>query len=133
MHGRIMANAHFFVSGLHLGSPTWCKSAPCHCLLSASFTRVKLVQALGFDLRSSSLASLLPFLVMAAGSPLSGVVADGLVARGVPVTNVRKAMQAVAFLVPAVALMVLAQQGLSPQVRGWDGGMAHADAPHSRC
>eukprot|EP00983_Pelagomonas_calceolata_P053415 1143281-Pelagomonas_calceolata.AAC.4 len=53
---------------------------------------------------------------MAVGSSLSGVLADALVARGIHVTQVRKAVQTVAFLVPAVALLVLSQPGLSPQV-----------------
>jgi len=74
------------------------------------------VKALGFDLRSSSFMALLPWIVMALGSSLSGMLADSLVARGVNVTTVRKAVQTVAFLVPAVALLALSQPGLSPQV-----------------
>jgi ACS family sodium-dependent inorganic phosphate cotransporter/ACS family sodium-dependent inorganic phosphate cotransporter-like MFS transporter 9 len=58
----------------------------------------------------------LPWLVMAVGSSLSGVLADTLVSRGVPVTTVRKSLQTVAFLVPAVALLLLSQPGLAPQV-----------------
>jgi len=73
------------------------------------------VKALGFDLRASSFMAFLPWLVMAVGSSLSGVLADALVARGIHVTQVRKAVQTVAFLVPAVALLVLSQPGLSPQ------------------
>ncbi|KAF5829807.1 major facilitator superfamily domain-containing protein [Dunaliella salina] len=73
------------------------------------------VKALGFDLRASSFMAFLPWLVMAVGSSLSGVLADALVARGIHVTQVRKAVQTVAFLVPAVALMVLSQPGLSPK------------------
>jgi len=72
------------------------------------------LQALGFDLRSSSFLSFLPWLVMATGSSAAGLLADSLVSRGVDVTSVRKALQTVAFLVPAVALLVLAQPGLSP-------------------
>mmetsp|Transcript_17093 Transcript_17093/g.29254 ORF Transcript_17093/g.29254 Transcript_17093/m.29254 type:complete len:305 (-) Transcript_17093:149-1063(-) len=74
------------------------------------------VKALGFDLRSSSLMAFLPWMVMAVGSSLSGLLADTLVSRGVNVTTVRKSVQTVAFLVPAVALMLLSQPGLSPQV-----------------
>jgi ACS family sodium-dependent inorganic phosphate cotransporter/ACS family sodium-dependent inorganic phosphate cotransporter-like MFS transporter 9 len=74
-------------------------------------------QALGFDLRASSFTAFVPWLVMAVGSSLSGVLADSLVARGVPVTSVRKGVQSVAFLVPAVALIALSQPGLAPQVR----------------
>jgi hypothetical protein len=44
------------------------------------------------------------------------MLADSLVARGVSVTTVRKGVQTVAFLVPAVALLALSQPGLSPQV-----------------
>lgn len=54
---------------------------------------------------------------MATGSSVSGLLADGLIARGVPTLTVRKALQAVAFLIPAVALLLLAQPGLQPQVR----------------
>ena len=51
---------------------------------------------------------------MATGSSLAGLLADSLVSSGVDVTSVRKRMQTVAFVVPAVALLVLAQPGLSP-------------------
>lgn len=71
-------------------------------------------QALGFDLRSSSFLAFLPWLVMACGSSASGLLADTLVARGVPVTNVRKGLQTVAFLIPAIALQVLSQPGITP-------------------
>lgn len=50
-------------------------------------------QALGFDLQASSFSAFLPWLVMAFGSPASGLLADHLVARGVPVVTVRKALQ----------------------------------------
>ena len=73
-------------------------------------------QALGFDVRASSIMAFLPWLVMAVGSSLSGLLADTLVARGMAVTHVRKAMQTVAFLIPAGALMFLSQPGISPQV-----------------
>lgn len=58
----------------------------------------------------------LPWLVMAVGSSLSGLLADTLVARGMSVTRVRKYVQTVAFLVPAAALIGLSQPGLSPKV-----------------
>ena len=51
---------------------------------------------------------------MATGSSMAGLLADTLVSRGVSVTTVRKSLQTVAFLVPAIALLVLAQPGLSP-------------------
>ncbi|GBF90924.1 anion transporter, chloroplastic-like [Raphidocelis subcapitata] len=71
-------------------------------------------RALGFDLRASSLLSFLPWLVMAVGSSAAGVLADSLIARGVDVTAVRKGMQTVSMLVPAAALLLLSQPGLSP-------------------
>jgi nitrate/nitrite transporter NarK len=70
--------------------------------------------ALGFDLRSSSLLSFLPWLVMATGSSLAGVIADSLVKSGWEVVKVRKTVQTVAFLVPALSLVYLSQPGLSP-------------------
>eukprot|EP00198_Chlamydomonas_reinhardtii_P002510 XP_001691846.1 predicted protein [Chlamydomonas reinhardtii] len=70
-------------------------------------------KALGFDLRSSSFTAFLPWLVMAVGSSAAGLLADSLVARGMAVTTVRKSLQTVAFLVPAAALMVLCQPGIS--------------------
>jgi hypothetical protein len=70
----------------------------------------------GFDIRASSLLSLLPWLVMAIGSSASGLLADGLVARGANVTSVRKGMQSVAFLGPVAALLVLASPGVTPPV-----------------
>ncbi|GAX82959.1 hypothetical protein CEUSTIGMA_g10386.t1 [Chlamydomonas eustigma] len=72
--------------------------------------------AMGFDLRSSSFLSFLPWLVMAAGSSAAGLLADTLISKGHSVTTVRKSLQTVAFLIPAVALLVLAQPGLSPGV-----------------
>ncbi|KAF8067233.1 PHT4 [Scenedesmus sp. PABB004] len=71
-------------------------------------------RALGFDLRASSFLSLVPWLVMAVGSSAAGFLADGLLARGVHVTTVRKALQSVSMLVPAAALGVLADPGISP-------------------
>lgn len=71
-------------------------------------------KVLGLDLRASSFVSFLPWLVMAAGSSFAGVLADGLVSKGVPVTTVRKALQTVAFLVPAVALLLLANPAMEP-------------------
>ena len=66
------------------------------------------MRTLGVDLRSSSFLSFLPWTVMAVGSSVAGVLADGLIQRGWSVTHVRKALQTVAFLGPAAALMVLA-------------------------
>jgi nitrate/nitrite transporter NarK len=66
-------------------------------------------------LRSSSLLSLLPWVVMAVGSSASGFLADSLIARGVGVTAVRRWLQSVAMLVPAAALLVLADPTISPR------------------
>ncbi|GIM12297.1 hypothetical protein Vretimale_15667 [Volvox reticuliferus] len=71
-------------------------------------------KALGFDLRASSFTAFLPWLVMAVGSSAAGLLADALVSQGVAVSAVRKGMQTVAFLVPAAALLVLSQPGISP-------------------
>ncbi|GLI69264.1 hypothetical protein VaNZ11_013797 [Volvox africanus] len=73
-------------------------------------------KALGFDVRSSSFTAFLPWLVMAVGSSAAGLLADNLVSRGVAVSAVRKGLQTVAFLVPAAALLVLSQPGISPAV-----------------
>ncbi len=54
---------------------------------------------------------------MAVGSSLAGLLADTLVARGMAVTTVRKSLQTVAFLVPAAALLLLSQPGITPQAR----------------
>ncbi|KAI8477407.1 MAG: hypothetical protein J3K34DRAFT_515747 [Monoraphidium minutum] len=71
-------------------------------------------KVLGFDLRASSLLSFLPWLVMATGSSAAGFLADSLIARGTSVTTVRKAMQSASMLLPAAALLLLSQPGLSP-------------------
>jgi ACS family sodium-dependent inorganic phosphate cotransporter/ACS family sodium-dependent inorganic phosphate cotransporter-like MFS transporter 9 len=75
-------------------------------------------RTLGLGVGASSALSFLPWLLMAAGSSAAGVLADSLVSqRGWSVTRVRKTMQSVAFLVPALALGVLARpEALSPPV-----------------
>ena len=45
--------------------------------------------------------------VMAIGSTTAGLLADGLVRRGMSVTNVRKLVQTIAFMVPAGAVSLL--------------------------
>ncbi|KAK9915240.1 hypothetical protein WJX75_006550 [Coccomyxa subellipsoidea] len=67
----------------------------------------------GLDMKASSFLSFLPWTVMALGSMSAGLLADGLVRRGMSVTNVRKALQTVAFVIPAAALVVLANPGIS--------------------
>lgn len=71
------------------------------------------VQTLGLNLRTSAFLSLLPWAVMAVGSTSAGLLADSYIRRGVPVTLVRKRLQTVAFLGPAVALAALSQPGIS--------------------
>lgn len=73
-----------------------------------------LQKVLGLDLKSSAFLSLLPWTVMAVGSSAAGWLADGLVARGWSVTTVRKRLQTVAFIGPAVALTVLSNPATSP-------------------
>jgi ACS family sodium-dependent inorganic phosphate cotransporter/ACS family sodium-dependent inorganic phosphate cotransporter-like MFS transporter 9 len=51
--------------------------------------------------------------VMSVGSMTAGVMADGLIQTGMPVTRVRKFMQTIAFIIPAAALIVLAKPGIS--------------------
>ncbi|CAL8468433.1 g7973 [Coccomyxa elongata] len=67
----------------------------------------------GLDMKSSSFLSFLPWTVMAIGSMSAGLLADTLVRRGMSVTRVRKAVQTVAFVIPAAALLVLANPGIS--------------------
>lgn len=66
------------------------------------------------DLRASSLMSFVPWVVMAIGSTSAGLLADGLVRRGVPVLTVRKNVQAVAFLGPVLALTALSNPAIAP-------------------
>lgn len=67
------------------------------------------VRALGVDLRASSILSFLPWTVMAVGSTSAGLLADKLIKQGWSVTRVRKTLQTVAFLGPALALIILAR------------------------
>ena len=63
------------------------------------------------DTAASSAASAVPFAVAAASCAAAGAAADALVARGVPLTRVRKLMQTIATLGPAAALLALAEGG----------------------
>lgn len=69
--------------------------------------------------------------MMALGSSAAGFLADGLIGRGVPVTAVRKRLQTAAFLVPAAALMVLAQPGVAARPAAAVGAMTAALAATS--
>jgi len=51
---------------------------------------------------------------MAVGSSAAGFLADSLIASGQSVTTVRKAVQSVSMLVPAVALLFLANPAITP-------------------
>ena len=48
-------------------------------------------------MEKSSLLTLIPYIAMTVMTPFVGPVADGLVSRGWPVTNVRKLSQGIAF------------------------------------
>lgn len=61
------------------------------------------------DVSKSSLLSTAPWVSMFACANISGVCADGLIARGFNRTYVRKCMQSIAFLGPAVFLVLLAR------------------------
>lgn len=49
---------------------------------------------------------------MSIGSMTAGILADGLIRRGMSVANVRKLLQSVAFVIPAAALLVLANSAI---------------------
>ncbi|GAQ83470.1 phosphate transporter [Klebsormidium nitens] len=62
---------------------------------------------LGFNLTESGIYSVLPWLTMAVCSNTGGWIADTLVSRGYSITFVRKAMQSIGFLGPALCLSQL--------------------------
>jgi ACS family sodium-dependent inorganic phosphate cotransporter/ACS family sodium-dependent inorganic phosphate cotransporter-like MFS transporter 9 len=63
------------------------------------------------DIAKSSIFSLLPWLVMAVCSSLSGVLADSLISRGMRVKNVRKLLQCTSFAGTATTLLVITNAG----------------------
>lgn len=63
---------------------------------------------LGLDLKNASLLSILPPVASIATSTFAAPMADKLIAEGKPVTLVRKAAQAIAFLGPAVCMTITA-------------------------
>ncbi|KAJ9529356.1 hypothetical protein QJQ45_013781 [Haematococcus lacustris] len=73
---------------------------PWRALLSRS-------EVLGLDLTKSAVLSVLPWLTMALMSNVGGWLADSAVERGVSVTTVRKVMQSIGFLGPALFLSQL--------------------------
>ncbi|TVU34077.1 hypothetical protein EJB05_15903 [Eragrostis curvula] len=66
-------------------------------------------QVLKFNLTESGLLCVLPWLTMAIFANIGGWIADTLVQRGVSVTNVRKIMQSIGFLGPALFLTLLSK------------------------
>jgi MFS family permease len=84
---------------------------------------------LGTDLRASAAWSVGPWAAMAAGAASAGLVADWAVAGGAAVRDVRRAVQAAAFLVPAAALALLAWLSCA----GPGGGPSHALSPPLAC
>lgn len=62
---------------------------------------------LGFDLASAGLAAVYPWLCMAIMANVGGWIADTMVSRGVSRTFVRKSMQTIGFMGPAIFLSQL--------------------------
>jgi MFS transporter, ACS family, solute carrier family 17 (sodium-dependent inorganic phosphate cotransporter), other len=65
------------------------------------------VQKLGFDLASSSFLSILPWLAMFIFANVGGILADKLIKMGTSVTTVRKTMQSIGFIGPAIFLTLV--------------------------
>lgn len=72
--------------------------------------------ALGLNVEKSSLLTLIPYIAMTAMTPWVGPTADGLVAKGWTVTDVRKLSQGIAFAGPAMCMLALAK--LTPATAG---------------
>uniref|UniRef100_A0A0A9GJ47 Major facilitator superfamily (MFS) profile domain-containing protein n=1 Tax=Arundo donax TaxID=35708 RepID=A0A0A9GJ47_ARUDO len=66
-------------------------------------------QVLKFNLTESGLLCVLPWLTMAVFANIGGWIADTLVQKGISVTNVRKIMQSIGFLGPALFLTLLSK------------------------
>lgn len=64
-------------------------------------------QVLKFNLMESGLLCVVPWLTMAVFANIGGWIADTLVSRGLSVTSVRKIMQTIGFLGPALFLSLL--------------------------
>ncbi|KAK9843080.1 hypothetical protein WJX74_006724 [Apatococcus lobatus] len=64
-------------------------------------------QVLGMDLMRSGFLSVLPWLTMAISANVAGWAADTMVAKGMSITKVRKIMQTIGFMGPAVFLTQL--------------------------
>ena len=63
---------------------------------------------LHFDLAASSFLSIMPWLAMFLSANAGGFIADNLRARGLSTTVVRKTMQTIGFLGPALFLALVA-------------------------
>jgi len=59
---------------------------------------------MNFYINESGLLCVLPWLTMAIFANIGGWIADTLVQRGISITNVRKIMQSIGFLGPALFL-----------------------------
>ncbi|KAG1669069.1 hypothetical protein FOA52_003987 [Chlamydomonas sp. UWO 241] len=76
--------------------------------------------ALGLEVDKSSFLTLIPYLAMTLMMPLVGPLADGMVERGVSLTRVRKIMQGIAFVGPALCMLAcgfltpVAGSGIAP-------------------
>lgn len=62
---------------------------------------------LGFNYSTSGFIALTPWVAMFAVSNIAGIITDTMVKRGVSVTTVRKGMQSLGFLLPALFLSLL--------------------------
>lgn len=62
---------------------------------------------LGFDMESSAFLSIIPWASMFVNANVSGFLADFAVSHGVPTSVVRKGMQTIGFLGPAICLSIL--------------------------
>ncbi|KAG1670523.1 hypothetical protein FOA52_015388 [Chlamydomonas sp. UWO 241] len=71
-------------------------------------------QVLGLDLMHSGILSVLPWITMAIMANVGGWIADTMVERGWSVTHVRKIMQTIGFMGPAVCLSQLANVTTAP-------------------
>ena len=71
----------------------------CRYFIYLSWLPTYFLEVHGLNLRSSSALAFIPWLVMAIGSSLSGILADRWLARGAPVATVRKTFQSIAFAV----------------------------------
>ena len=82
------------------GSPARPKHAFwCRYFIYLSWLPTYFLEVHGLNLRNSSALAFIPWLVMALGSSLSGILADRWLAQGASVATVRKTFQSIAFAV----------------------------------